>query len=61
MKEELIKIVNDLENQIEKYKKNPNHISYSGVLLERALPKYYWLLGKKQAYECVLKMLEKEV
>ena len=60
MKEKLIEIIKDLEQQIEKYTKNPNHKTASGLLTQKAQPKYCWLRGKLDAYKTALAMLEKE-
>ena len=60
MKNKLIKIIDDLKVIIADYEKNPNNISYSGALLERALPKHAYLQGKLKAYQYVLNLLEKE-
>lgn len=60
MKEELIKLITNLEQKIKEYEKNPYNISYTGVLLERAVPKHAWLCGKLHAYKYALQLLEKE-
>ena len=60
MKEELIKLITNLEQRIKEYEKNPNNISYSGSLLERAVPKHAYLYGKLFAYKYALQLLEKE-
>lgn len=59
MKDFLENRIKEIDEEIKNYTKNPVHVTATGLLVEKAKPKYYLLVGQKLAYETSLIVLNK--